>query len=302
MKVIVFGAGGLFGEEIADVFQSNGHEVIRFRSRKDGDVSNLSEILPKVIDIKPDLIVNATGYRNPDDCKRNRDIALRVNTLGPKNLAICATKVDSSIMQVSSDSVFSGDTKWPYSEFDTPDAKTIYGFTKIKAEEAIKATTNKNYIIRVPMLFGFKGRSSDNLMFKVWECAKTGEFIYGATDQIANPTYTKDAAQAMVKVAESGYFGTYHISNEGMGSRADILIEMCELKGLQTQHIIKNNSEVKFDVRSTYTVFNPIAFRGTFDIKLDDWKVALKRCIDDYELEIVKLVEEGAKVDKRNRN
>lgn len=283
MKVVIFGAAGFFGEEIADVFEAKGHEVVRFKDINDGNVSKLEEIYPKLTAINPELIINATGYRNPDDCKRNRDIALKVNSLGPKNLALCASKLNCELMQISSDSVFSGDTKWPYSEFDTPDAKTTYGFTKIKAEEAIKALVNKFYIIRVPMLFGFKGPKSTNLMFQAWEKSKTGEFMYGATDQIANPTYTKDAAEVLVTIAESGFYGIYHVSNEGMGSRADILIETCEAKGLSSDHIILNNSEVKFDVRSTYTVFNPIAFRTTFGIKLDDWKVALKRCIADYE-------------------
>ncbi|MGD9474152.1 MAG: NAD(P)-dependent oxidoreductase [Eubacteriaceae bacterium] len=284
MKVAVFGAGGLFGEEIADVFEDSGFEVVRFKHRTDGDVSNLADIESKVVAIKPDLIINATGYRNPDDCKRNRDIALKVNTLGTKNLAFCAARYEADFMQISSDSVFSGDTKWPYSEFDVPDAKTVYGFTKIRAEEAIRTTTNRHFIIRVPMLFGFKGPQKENLMFDVWDKARSGTYVYGATDQIANPTYTKDAAQALVVIAKSKYYGTYHVSNEGMGSRADILSEMCLQKGLSTDHIILNHSEVKFDLRSSYTVFNPIAFRTTFNIRLDDWKIALKRCIDDYEM------------------
>lgn len=283
MKIVVFGAGGLFGEEIADVFEEKGNEVIRFKHRSDGDVSKIEEIYPKLMEIKPDLIINSTGYRNPDDCKRNRDIALKVNTLGPKNLALCSAQLNCKFMQISSDSVFSGDTKWPYSEFDSPDAKTVYGFTKIKAEEEIKSLTNKFYIVRVPMLFGFKGKKEENLMFKAWEKAKTNEFIYGATDQIANPTYTRDAAEVLVTIAQSEFYGIYHVSNEGMGSRADILIEMCEARGLSSDHIILNNSEVKFDLRSTYTVFNPIAFKNTFGIKLDDWKVAMKRCIKDYD-------------------
>ncbi len=283
MKVAVFGAAGFLGEEIADVFEEKGHQVVRFKDINDGDVSKLEEIYPKLMKINPELIINATGYRNPDKCKKNRDIALKVNSLGPKNLALCASKLDCEFLQISSDSVFSGDTKWPYSEFDTPDAKTIYGFSKIKAEEAIKSLINKFYIIRVPMLFGFKGPREENLMFKVWQQAETGEFMYGATDQIANPSYTKDIAEVLVTIVESGYYGIYHVSNEGMGSRADILVAMCEEKGLSTDHIILNNSEVKFDLRSSYTVFNPIAFRTTFGIKLDDWKVALKRCIADYE-------------------
>lgn len=60
MRVVVFGATGLCGEEIADVFETR-HEVIRFKGHRDGDISNLFEIQKKLEPMKPDLIINATG-------------------------------------------------------------------------------------------------------------------------------------------------------------------------------------------------------------------------------------------------
>ncbi|WED23440.1 NAD(P)-dependent oxidoreductase [Vibrio sp. JC009] len=281
MKVAVFGASGLFGEEIADVFESR-HEVIRFKDPSEGDVSKIYEIKTKLEAINPDLIINATGYRHPDNCKRHRDIAIAVNTLGPKNLALMATRLGSAFMQVSSDSVFSGDTKWPYSEFDTPDPNNVYGQSKYLAEKAIQSVCPNHYIVRVPMLFGFKGAAEENLMFQTWQNMKDGTLMEGATDQICNPTYTKDAAESMLKVAESGLFGIYHISNEGLGSRYDLLVEFARIAGLPHKSILTSNSESKYDKRSTYTAFNAIAFKNTFDVELDDWRTALRRMYEDY--------------------
>jgi dTDP-4-dehydrorhamnose reductase len=281
MKVVVFGANGLFGEEIADMFDTK-HDVVRFKDINDGDVTKINQYKEKLEDINPDLIINATGYRHPDNCKKNRDIAVAVNSLGPRNLALMANKLDCAFLQISSDSVFSGDTKWPYSEFDIPDAKTIYGQSKIYAERAIQTLCNKFYIIRVPMLFGFKGFANENQMFDTWEKCTSGTLIYGATDQICNPTYTKDAAECIMKITESSLYGIYHIANEGLGSRYDLLKEYAKLRNLSSDNVMTNNSEVKFDLRSTYTAFNAIAFKKTFDIELDDWRVALKRMYEDY--------------------
>lgn len=281
MKVAVFGATGLFGEEIADVFETE-HEVIRFNGSKDGDISKIYSIKEKIEEIKPDLIINSSGYRHPDNCKKNRDIAISVNTLGPKNLALLAEKTGAAFMQVSSDSVYSGNTKWPYSEFDIPDPNNIYGQSKYLAEIAMKEVCSRLYIVRVPMLFGFKGKPQDNQMFEVWNKMKAGEIMYGATDQICNPTYTKDAAECMMKVAQSGLYGTYHISNEGLGSRYDLLVEYAKLAQLPYDTIMTANSEAKYDNRSTYTAFNAIAFKKTFGIELDDWRSAMKRMYEDY--------------------
>ena len=282
MRVVVFGATGLCGEEIADVFETR-HEVIRFKGHRDGDISNLFEIQKKLEPMKPDLIINATGYRHPDNCKKNRDIAVRINTLGPKNLALLAEKMGCDFMQISSDSVFSGDTKWPYSEFDIPDPNNIYGQTKYLAERAIAAVCRHHYIIRVPMLFGFKGKPEENLMFQTWENMKNHVRMDAATDQICNPTYTKDAAECMMKVAESGMYGTYHISNEGLGSRYDLLCEFARIAGLPHDDILTSNSEVKYDKRSTYTAFNAIAFKCTFGVELEEWHTAIRRMYRDYE-------------------
>ena len=252
MRVVVFGATGLCGEEIADVFETR-HEVIRFKGHRDGDISNLFEIQKKLEPMKPDLIINATGYRHP------------------KNLALLAEKMGCDFMQISSDSVFSGDTKWPYSEFDIPDPNNIYGQTKYLAERAIAAVCRHHYIIRVPMLFGFKGKPEENLMFQTWENMKNHVRMDAATDQICNPTYTKDAAECMMKVAESGMYGTYHISNEGLGSRYDLLCEFARIAGL------------KYDKWSTYTAFNAIAFKCTFGVELEEWHTAIRRMYRDYE-------------------
>lgn len=281
MKAAVFGASGLFGEEIADVF-SKKHQVVRFRDPGDGDVTKIREIYPKLEAERPDLIINATGYRNPDNCKKNRDTAIAVNTLGPKNMALAAAKLDCAFMQISSDSVFSGNTKWPYSEFDTPDPNNIYGQSKYLAEKAVTAVCSRHYIIRVPMLFGFRGNPADNLMFATWENMKKGVMMDGATDQICNPTYTRDAAECLVTVAESGFYGTYHISNEGLGSRYDLLCEFARVAGLSHEYIQTSNSETKFDRRSTYTAFHAIAFKNTFGIELEDWHQALRRMYEDY--------------------
>lgn len=281
MKTAVFGATGLFGEEIADVFETR-HEVVRFCGPEDGDVSRIYDIKEKLESIHPDLIINATGYRHPDNCKRNRDIAISVNTLGPKNLALLAEKMGCAFMQVSSDSVFSGNTMWPYSEFDIPDPNNIYGQTKYMAERAITAICSKLFIIRVPMLFGFKGNPEDNQMLEVWDKMKNGEIMHGATDQICNPTYTKDAAECMMKISESKLYGIYHVSNEGLGSRYDLLVEYAKLAGLPYDTILTSNSEAKYDKRSTYTAFHAISFKKTFGIELDDWRVAIRRMYKDY--------------------
>lgn len=284
MKVIITGASGLLGEEIADVF-SQEHEVIPLKGRKSIDISKTEKIISFIRNESPDLIIHSAGWRNVDECEKNREKALLINTLGTKNIALAAKSVNCPMVHISTDSVFDGKGDTPYTEFDRTNPVNVYGYSKLKAEEMVISILDKFFIIRVPLLFGSKGKRDNNLIYGVWEKLKKGEQIYASTDQVCSPTYTKDVADVLLKVVKTEYYGIYHLSNEGLGSRFDLMKEIAKLGGMSSENIIPCKSDKKYAKRPKFTAFNGIAFKNTFGIMLDDWKKALKRCIEEMKIE-----------------
>jgi dTDP-4-dehydrorhamnose reductase len=279
MKVVVTGASGLLGEEIADFF-SEENDVIALKGRKQIDITKTDEIFYFLKEINPDLIIHSAGWRAVDDCEKNKEQALLINSLGTKNIALAAKSIGCPMIHISTDSVFDGETDKPYTEFDSLKPVNVYGYSKLKAEESVISILDKYFIVRVPILFGNKGKKEDNLILNVWDKIERGEKIYAALDQVCSPTYTRDVAYVLSKMAKTEYYGVYHVANEGVGSRYDLMKEIAEIKGYSSENIIPYNSEMKYAKRPKFTVFNGIAFYNTFGIKLRDWKIALKECIE----------------------
>ena len=87
---------------------------------------------------RPDVIINCTGITDTDECEKNPEHAYRVNALGARNLSIVARKCGAKIVQLSTDDVFDGKSKKPYTEFDDTNPLTVYGRSKRAGENYVK--------------------------------------------------------------------------------------------------------------------------------------------------------------------
>lgn len=283
MKVIVTGASGLLGQEIVDVFQEY-HNVIPLKGRSSIDVTKTKEIVTFISNKNPDLIIHSAGWRNLDECEKNREKTLMINTFGTKNIVHAAREVNSPLVYISSDAVFDGAKKEPYTVFDKTNPLNIYGYSKLKAEEIIISLYNKYFILRVPILFGSKGWKDRNIIYDTWKKIKEGKKVFATTNQICSPTYTEDVARALIKMVETKFYGIYHFSNEGIASRYSLFKKIAELKGFNTDSIMPIKSTEKYAKRAENNTFNCMVFKNTFDYEIDNWQNALKRCISKMDI------------------
>lgn len=284
MRIMVTGASGLLGEDIADIF-SDKHEVLALRGRKQLDVTNAGEVFRLAKDYNPDFIINSAGWRDVDDVEKSKEKALLVNVLGVKNLTLAAAKTDSTIIQISSDSIFSGEKESPYNEFDLPSPVNIYGYSKFMAEEQIKSLANKYFIVRVPLLFGLKGYKESNSIYDIYKKLKNEEDIYSPTDQICSPTYTADVAEVLLEMIETEFYGIYHVTNSGLASRYELTRKVVELMGFDIKKVLPITSDKKYAKRPKNTAFNCLAYNATFKTRLTSWEDALNRCLKNFNTE-----------------
>lgn len=280
MKVIVSGASGLLGEDIVDVF-SQQHDVVALKGRKSIDITNTKELVDFIDEKKPDLIIHSAGWRDVDDVEKNEEKAYLINTFGTKNMVLGAKSVNCPIIHISSDSVFDGEKGKPYTEFDNPCPVNTYGKSKLKAEKIIYNLYDKYFIIRVPLLFGQKGHKESNTIYNVWEKIKNKQKVYAPTDQLCSPTYTKDIAEVLTKVAETNFYGLYHLTNEGIASRYDLYKTVADYSNLDSSYVVPCTADIKPAKRPKDVTFKNLLFEKTFNIKMDNWKNSLKRCINE---------------------
>jgi dTDP-4-dehydrorhamnose reductase len=233
MRVVITGARGLFGHGLVAAFSTR-HEVVAL-NRDEADNTNAGAIMAAMERARPDLIVHPAGNPDLESCDADPDAAFRVNGEGTRNVMEAARKLSAKLIHVSTDAVFDGKKTTPYTEQDTTGPITVYGRSKLQAEQAA-GSYEKCWIFRVPVLFG-PGKT--NFIEKGLRKLVAGQEYKVASDQMGCACHTVDAGLKMMEVVEtSAPYGRYHLANQGACTRYELARYAAELAGLDPAKVI----------------------------------------------------------------
>lgn len=217
MRIVIIGANGQLGSDLVKVFTGTKHEIVPL-THADIDVTKF-ELSEKVLkNIQPDIVINCAAYVRVDDAEDNAYRAFGVNAFGARNIAKICAELNSTLMHISTDYVFDGRKKKPYTEDDVPNPVNVYGNSKLAGEYFVRNIMEKYYVIRSSSLFGAAGASGKggNFVETMKKKAQSGEEIRVVDDMVMSPTYTRDAAgmirDILMKELPSG---SYHVANSG---------------------------------------------------------------------------------------
>lgn len=232
--VLVTGAGGLLGGQVAWTFSQRGIDAFAFNHAA-LDVTDADAVRERLNAIRPQVVVHCAAMTNVDACERDPDRATEVNADGSRNVAAAAVEVDAAIVAVSTDYVFDGENA-PYTENSPTDPIQVYGRSKLAGEDAVREANPRHFIVRSAWIYGPGGK---NFLSKLPVLAETNESISAVVDQFGSPTYAPDLAEGIAALAETDAYGTLHIVNEGRCSFA----EFCEtavkllISDLRVEHV-----------------------------------------------------------------
>jgi len=232
MRVAITGAAGLFGHGLVRAFSTR-HEVVPL-TRTDADITNAEAVLALLERVRPDLVVHPAGIPDLDICEADPARGFLVNYQGTRNVVEAARRVGAGIAHISTDAVFDGKKLAPYLETDEPRPLTVYGQTKLQAEQAVKAWA-KHWIFRVPVLFG-PGKT--NFVEKGLRKIRSGGEYVVASDQLGCATHTVDAGMKIMEVVERGPCGLYHLSNQGACTRYELARQAAQFAGLDPEKVV----------------------------------------------------------------
>jgi len=237
MRIAVTGASGLFGQGLVQVLGSR-HTVASL-THADIDITDAEQVREVLAGVRPDVVIHSAAIRDPDTAELNPAAAFQVNFHGTRNVAEAARAVGAKVVYISSDAVFDGKQQRPYTETDPTIPASVYGRTKLRAEQWVRATP-ESWAFRVSILFGPEepGRSPENFVRKGLRKLAAGEEYVVAADQLGNATYTLDAAAKIMEVVESGRYGLYHLSNGGACTRLELARHAAALAGLDIGKVV----------------------------------------------------------------
>jgi dTDP-4-dehydrorhamnose reductase len=266
MRVLVTGAGGQLGLELAEVLPGRGHETVAL-SRAELDVADPDAVEEAVGTHAPDLVINAAAFTNVDGCETETELAYSVNALGPRNLAQACGRLGCELLHVSTNYVFDGESQRPYEPFDAPRPISAYGRTKLAGEELVRDLTNRWYVVRSAGVYG-RGHNFVRTMLRV---AAEREVLKVKDDEFISPTYARDLAGGIVEVAEAGRYGLYHLTNAGSCSWYEFTREIFRLAGIDVEVVPIPGSE--YPLPAARPANGVLSSMGSFELR--HWEEAL---------------------------
>ena len=182
-----------------------------------GDLGNLSGLAATVQTVRPDLIVNAAAYTAVDQAESEPELAHTLNALAPEVLAQEAARLGAWLVHYSTDYVFDGSGKQPWSETDSPAPLNVYGQSKLAGEQRIQAANPQHLIFRTSWVYAARGGNFAKTMLRL---AREREQLNVIDDQFGAPTGAELLAdvtahairQVLQRPADAGL---YHLAASG---------------------------------------------------------------------------------------
>ncbi|HET8976079.1 MAG TPA: dTDP-4-dehydrorhamnose reductase [Solirubrobacterales bacterium] len=222
MKVLVTGAGGMLGSDVVAVARAQGHEVAAF-DRDHLDVTDPARVERTIARERPGAVINCAAWTNVDGAEEDERGAELVNGEGAHFVADAAAKVDAKVLYVSTDYVFNGEKRGPYTENDDPDPINAYGRSKLAGERATALAAKRSFIVRTSWLFGIHGGNFVETMLRL---AQGGGPVVVVHDQIGCPTYTGHLASGLVRLIDTDAYGIHHMAGGGSCSWYEFAMEI----------------------------------------------------------------------------
>lgn len=281
MRILVTGADGQLGQCIRDAAVDSVDEYI-FTDVDDVDITDREAVRLCLQVNNFDVVINCAAFTDVERAESQEDIALKINGDAVRNLADTANEFGVTLIHISTDYVFSGNTNLPISETATPDPCGAYGRTKLAGERSIAESGCKALIFRTAWLYSEYGRNFVKTMF---DRTRDQDSLKVVVDQIGTPTYAHDLAKAIIFILEKriyeGREGIYNFTDLGVCSWFDLasmtarLSEHADCK-ISPCYSSEYPSKVR---RPTYSVLDKTKFISTFGFEIPYWVDSLSACV-----------------------
>jgi len=274
VRLLLLGRDGQVGKELQQSLGSLG-EVIAY-GRSQCDLANADELITRVREARPEVIVNAAAYTAVDRAEQEEAVAFAVNAKGPALLAEEANRLGACLVHYSTDYVFDGAKRAPYVESDAPRPLQVYGQSKLEGERGIRAVGRNHLILRTSWVYAERGR---NFVLTMLAKARTGAKLRVVADQWGAPTWAFDIATltaALLRLRERPA-GTFHAAAAGVTTWHEFALEIFRLAGMGAEVEAASTAQYPSGTpRPVYTALDSsLLARTTGVAAIGDWRERL---------------------------
>lgn len=283
MKYLIIGKHGQLTKEFQRLLSSKGEEYIAL-SHEEADVRDYVKLNRVFEAYKPSVVINCSAYNQVDKAESDYEEAMKVNALGPYNLALLCREYGSFLVHYSTDYVFDGSKREGlYTEADEPNPLNKYGLSKLLGERFAMQTVHNMLLLRVSWVFG---EGTQNFIYKVLSWSKEREVLQVSVDEVSVPTWARRIALVSYEAIDKGLTGLYHLVSSGHASRyewAKRVLELCH-----KENLVVPVSADTFNLpakRPKFSAMSNERISAELGIMLPDWESDLEEYLREAKYE-----------------
>ena len=237
-RIYIAGCGGMLGEAVYRRFSSVAEVKPTDIDLNEpwleyADVRDYHQCWDSIKSFAPDAIINLAALTDLEGCEGDSENAWLTNALGAENLGLIAEQFGVPYVYISTAGIFGGE-KDSYTDFDTPEPRSIYAKSKYYGESFVLRYVRKHFVLRAGWMMGGGPKKDKKFINKLYRQIKSGKnVLHVVEDKSGTPTYTVDFAEGMARIIESGLYGLYNQVCGGSGTRRDVAAEFVRCLGLE---------------------------------------------------------------------
>lgn len=310
--VWVIGANGMLGQEVCRQLSQigmdwigSGHEVDitkaedleTFTQSHDQSANRTGySVAKKKVPAKITWVINCAAYTDVEGAEDEPEKAMKVNAEGALNIARATRKIGAKFIHFSTDYVFDGMAKSPYSEDNPKNPVNEYGKSKLAGEDAIQKEMTQYYIIRSSWLYGF---DRPNFVYKMISEMSTNDTVQVVADQKGSPTFAGTLASVAIKIMQTSMnahhlfgknaavpYGVYHYADSGEATWCSFAEKIYALakkyKRISNNCNINPISSADLSLkakRPVYSVLSTEKLTSFMKFKVPSWEDSLEKFI-----------------------
>ena len=280
MTWLITGGSGQLGIAASQELRERG---ILFKSwdSRDLDITQGPIVRDFISQLSPKVIINCAAWTDVDGAETNESQASRVNGDGAENVSIASKNCGAKLIHISTDYVFSGESKTPWQVGDAINPQSTYGRTKADGEGRVRRVYPENTsIVRTAWLYSPWGKNFAKTMTRLAINAD-GE-VRVVHDQIGQPTSATDLAKQLIDLGlSSSSAGVYHGTNSGEATWFEFAQEIFKLAGADTSRVVPISSSEypRIAKRPSYSVLSHDSWSKTSVHPMRDWRIAIEEAM-----------------------
>ena len=286
LPILVIGASGQLARAVARRGAVLDHPIVCL-GRPEADLVDPASLQNALDALTPVAVVNAAAYTAVDKAEEEPEAAFAANAAGPEALATLCHERRLPLIHVSTDYVFDGAKRRPYTETDAIAPLGVYGVGKAQGEAAIRRVCPRHVILRTSWLYSLEGRNFLTTMLRLGE---TRDELGVVDDQHGTPTWARDVAGAICTITRQliadrreDAWGTYHLTGAGETTWFGFASEIFRLAAARGSKVprlkpIATKDYPTLAKRPPYSVLDNGKIRSAFAVLLPGWQESLAQC------------------------